>query len=70
MSKILKIGLLAGVFLLTSLTLNSYAAKAKIKDGKTVKFEYTLTIDDEVVETTVGKDPLEYTHGEGQIIIF
>ena len=44
------------------------ARKAKIEKGKIVKFDYTLTIDDEVVETSEGKQPLEYTHGEGQII--
>lgn len=40
----------------------------KIEDGKKVTFDYTLKIDGEVVETSEGKKPLEYTHGEGSII--
>ncbi len=39
-----------------------------IGKGKKVKFDYTLKIDNELVETSEGKEPLEYTHGEGQII--
>ncbi len=40
----------------------------KIDDGKVVKFDYTLKIDGQAVETSIGKAPLEYTHGEGTII--
>ena len=39
-----------------------------IEEGKTVDFEYTLTVDGEVVDTSEGKAPLEYVHGQGQII--
>ena len=35
---------------------------------KRVKFDYTLTVDNEVVETTDGRAPLEYTPGQGQLI--
>ncbi|MBF0123470.1 MAG: peptidylprolyl isomerase [Candidatus Omnitrophica bacterium] len=35
---------------------------------KKIKFDYTLTVDNEVVETTTGKTPLEYTPGKGQLI--
>ena len=44
------------------------AKKAKIKDGMKVKFDYTLTVDGNIVDTSEGKQPLEYTHGEGKII--
>lgn len=40
-----------------------------IEKGKTVSFEYTLTLgDDEIIDTNVGKDPLTFTHGSSQII--
>ncbi|MBF0620235.1 MAG: peptidylprolyl isomerase [Candidatus Omnitrophica bacterium] len=39
-----------------------------IAKGKQVKFDYTLTVDNEKVETTEGKQPLEYIQGEGQLI--
>ncbi|MGE0268269.1 MAG: peptidylprolyl isomerase [Candidatus Omnitrophota bacterium] len=40
----------------------------KIENGKKVKFDYTLKIDGQVVESSNGKEPLEYTQGSGQII--
>lgn len=40
-----------------------------IEKGKTVSFEYTLTLGDkEVIDSNVGKDPLTFTHGSSQII--
>ncbi len=33
-----------------------------------VRFDYTLTVDNEEVESTAGKTPLEYTPGLGQLI--
>jgi len=39
-----------------------------IQQGKIVSFDYTLTVDGEVVDTSKGKEPLQYTHGEGKII--
>ena len=39
-----------------------------IEKGKTVQFDYILTINNEVVETTEGKNPIEYVQGEGKII--
>lgn len=36
--------------------------------AKKVKFDYTLTVGTEEVETTAGKEPLEYTPGQGQLI--
>ncbi|MBP9854633.1 MAG: peptidylprolyl isomerase [Candidatus Omnitrophica bacterium] len=40
----------------------------KIEDGKKVKLDYTLKIDGQMVETSVGKTPLEYTQGKSEII--
>lgn len=39
-----------------------------INKGAKVKFDYTLTVDGKVQDTSAGRGPLEYTHGEGQII--
>ena len=39
-----------------------------IKKGAKVKFDYTLTVDGNVQDTSAGRGPLEYTHGAGQII--
>ncbi len=40
-----------------------------IEKGKTVSFEYTLTLEDnEVIDTNVGADPMTFTHGSSQII--
>jgi FKBP-type peptidyl-prolyl cis-trans isomerase SlyD len=42
--------------------------KAANTPEKKIKFDYTLTVDNEVVETTTGKTPLEYIPGKGQLI--
>ena len=39
-----------------------------IENGKKVKFHYTLTVDEQVVQTSEGQQPLAYTHGSGEII--
>jgi FKBP-type peptidyl-prolyl cis-trans isomerase 2 len=39
-----------------------------IENGKKVKIHYTLTVDGEVVDSSVDKSPLEYEQGSGQII--
>ena len=39
-----------------------------IKDCSKVKFDYTLTVDGQVADTSAGRAPLEYTHGAGHII--
>ena len=40
-----------------------------IKQGAKVKFDYTLTVNGKVEDTSAGRGPLEYTHGAGQIIV-
>lgn len=44
------------------------AANVAIKDGSKVAFDYTLTVDGKVVDSSEGKGPLEYTQGEGKLI--
>ena len=39
-----------------------------IKEGSKAKFDYTLTVDGKVADTSAGRGPLEYTHGAGMII--
>ncbi len=39
-----------------------------IKDGSTVTFHYSLKIDDELIDSSDGKEPFSYTHGEGEIV--
>lgn len=39
-----------------------------IQDGSKVKLHYKLSVDEEQVESSFDKEPLAYTHGEGQII--
>ena len=36
--------------------------------GKTVKIHYTLTVNGEIADTSIGKEPLEYVQGEQMII--
>jgi len=39
-----------------------------VSEGSTVKVNYTLTVDGNVVDTSEGKAPLEFTMGAGQLI--
>jgi FKBP-type peptidyl-prolyl cis-trans isomerase 2 len=39
-----------------------------IEKGKKVAFDYTLTVEGDVVDTSKGKKPLEYTHGDSSLI--
>ena len=36
--------------------------------GKTVKFDYSLKVDGKVIDSSEGKEPLEYVQGQGMII--
>lgn len=40
----------------------------QIADGKTVKFDYTLTVEGKVVDSSEGREPLQYVQGQSQII--
>jgi len=39
-----------------------------IEKGKKIAFEYTLTVDGQEVDSSKGKEPLEYTHGDNSLI--
>lgn len=45
-----------------------FAQEAVIAAGKKVKFDYTLKVDGQVVETSEGATPIEFVQGEGKII--
>src|SRR5690606_4221947 len=55
---------------LVALSANSQEAEEPvIEAGKTVKFEYTLSLDDgSVIQTSRGQEPFEYEHGQSQIL--
>jgi FKBP-type peptidyl-prolyl cis-trans isomerase SlyD len=40
----------------------------KVQDGQVVSMEYTLRVDGEVLDTSVGHEPLEFLQGAGNII--
>lgn len=39
-----------------------------VEDGKQVSFNYALSTDGEQIESNVGREPLTYTQGGGQIL--
>ncbi len=41
---------------------------AMVEDGKQVSFTYTLTIEDEIIESNTGREPLVYIQGSDQIL--
>jgi FKBP-type peptidyl-prolyl cis-trans isomerase 2 len=58
--------------LAATLTAVAPAAAAKktavVADGKTVKVNYTLTVDGKVVDSSKGRSPLEFKEGSHQVI--
>ena len=64
---------LAVAFTLCSQQFSAAAEKAKddrvVKDGMLVSFDYTLKgADGKVIETSKGKEPLKYVHGQRRMI--
>ena len=39
-----------------------------IENGKTVKMNYELSVDGEIIDSTDGREPFQYIHGKNQII--
>lgn len=59
------------VCLVLGLALNLVRVKGDtlvVEDGKRVSFDYTLTVEDEVVDSSEGIGPFSYVHGKGEII--
>ncbi len=42
--------------------------KKKVADGQVVSMDYTLRVDGEIVDTSEGREPLEFLQGAGNII--
>lgn len=57
--------LIAGISIFIS---QIYAEEAAIRNGSKVAFDYVLTVEDKVVDSTQAKGPFEYTQGEGNLI--
>ena len=68
MKRIVTMFVLSLVFCLGMNEVKGEDAIMVIQKGKKVAFDYTLTVEGEVADTSEGKAPLTYTHGEGQII--
>jgi peptidylprolyl isomerase len=61
--------ILLSVLLIGIIALNGCSGAQKVKDGDTVKVDYTLTLDDGTVyDTSEGKEPLEFTLGDNKVI--
>ncbi len=65
MNKMLGLLLAVGFCLTTGF---AHAEDMVVAAGKKIKFDYTLTVDKNVVETSQGKQPLEYNPGRGELI--
>ncbi|MBF0531923.1 MAG: peptidylprolyl isomerase [Candidatus Omnitrophica bacterium] len=66
MNKALFSMVMGALFLLSAVTVK--AENKVIAAGKLVKMDYTLTVDGKVVDTSAGKQPLQYIQGQHQII--
>ena len=59
---------LAGVVMVGAFAGLVMAADLAVEAGKKVTLDYTLTVDNKEVETSIGKKPLEYVVGDKNII--
>lgn len=65
--------LLSVLFLAVGFNLANCSAQAKgdditVQKGSQVSFNYVLTVDGAVVDTSESREPFTYTHGDGNII--
>ncbi len=63
-----KVLCLLAVMGLSLVSVNYVKGEDVITTGKVVSFDYTLTVKGQVVDTSEGKQPLEYTQGQKMII--
>lgn len=68
MNRFRAILLLVLVFSLASYPVRARGESMTVQKGGRVSFDYTLTVNGEVVDSSEGRGPLQYIHGEGQII--
>ncbi len=49
-------------------SVNAWAGSSTVHHGSTVSLHYTLTVDQKVVDSSVGRSPLTYIQGSSQIV--
>ncbi len=67
----MKKGVMAGVMMaMVLITVGTVHGKGgnRVAEGKTVKIHYSLTVGGEIVDSSLGKAPLEYVQGRKMII--
>lgn len=60
--------LFSTVFFLGTAVYPAQSEDLKVATGREVAFDYTLTVDGQVVDSSQGRGPVHYTHGQGGII--
>ncbi|MFQ5949730.1 MAG: peptidylprolyl isomerase [Nitrospiria bacterium] len=66
---ILSTAILGILLLVSNITAQTTKGDIAIQKGSVVSFEYTLSDEEgKVIDSNQGKNPLKYTHGQGQII--
>lgn len=68
MCRLLVVSFLALILSITICPVQGRGDEMTIQKGSQVSFDYTLTVDGEVIDSSQGKEPFQYTHGEGKII--
>lgn len=64
-----RLGLSLALFIgLQAVSVNADQSDKVIGKGSKVKFDYTLTVEGKLLESSEGREPLQYVHGEGTII--
>ena len=60
--------ILPAILALTAYAVAAGADVVTVAKDKKIKIDYTLTVDGKMIDTSNGKQPLEYTQGAGMII--
>ncbi|HOW36462.1 MAG TPA: peptidylprolyl isomerase [Candidatus Omnitrophota bacterium] len=68
MKRFLSLALCGVLFFMFAGISISRAESAKITDGSKVSFDYTLTVDGKVIDSSSGRGPIQYTQGKSEIV--
>ncbi len=63
--KVIMVGALLSVVLCAAWV---EGGKLMIKEGRKVKFDYTLVVEGQEIDSSLGQYPVEYRHGDGKIL--
>lgn len=68
--KLMLAAMIASIFALAGISAGAEDASGEkvVKDGSVVKLHYTLTVDGDKVDSSEGKEPLEFTVGRNQVV--